>query len=79
LEFLDKVLFKLAPQSLKHRVRSVNSISEKSVKKAVGINFTSKASSSGLSSTMFIPVGCDTVCAIAMLHDNYKEQYMWYE
>ena len=51
---------------------SVSNLSD--VKKAVGINFKSKASSSGHPSTMFIPVGYDTVCAIAMLHDNYKEQ-----
>lgn len=44
------------------------------VKKAVGINFKSKASSSGPTSTMFIPVGYDTVCSIAMFHNNYKEQ-----
>lgn len=51
---------------------SVSNLSD--VKKAVGINFKSKASSSGPPSTMFIPVGYDTVCAIAMLRDNYKEQ-----
>lgn len=53
----------------------MNSISENlsHVKKAVGINFKS-LSSSGPSSAMFIPVGYDTVCAIAMFHNNYKEQ-----
>lgn len=44
------------------------------VKKAVGRNFKSKASPSGPSSTMFIPVGYDTVCAIAVFHNNYKEK-----